>query len=227
MLYLLSDIHGEYDLFMRLLEKIRFSKEDSMIICGDILDKGPDCVKLAKFVFRTPNIRCILGNHEYSFLNYYEAMMKAVSQNFDEVLQTLQHYFPDGHLLDWETIDAIEALPAYIEEKEFICVHAGLPLGINGEILPLEKAAVDQLVNDRGFKEPNVLPKGEKCVFFGHTPTYYVSGEEKILRYPKVENPKKLSDYYKIHLDMGTMTSGVLGCICVDTWEEFYVTKFR
>ena len=38
--YIISDIHGEYDLFIKLLEKIKFNKNDKMIICGDIFDKG-------------------------------------------------------------------------------------------------------------------------------------------------------------------------------------------
>ena len=31
--YFVSDIHGEYDLFMRLLDEIKFSSDDEMIIC--------------------------------------------------------------------------------------------------------------------------------------------------------------------------------------------------
>lgn len=37
--YFVSDIHGEYDLFMRLLDEIKFSSDDEMIICGDAIDK--------------------------------------------------------------------------------------------------------------------------------------------------------------------------------------------
>jgi len=226
MLYFASDIHGAYDLFMELLRKISFSPRDEMIICGDIIDKGPDSVRLAKFVFEQPNMRCILGNHEYAFLKFYWSLMQNASDNFDEILEKLRGYFPnDGHLLDWETVDAFEAMPTYIEERDFICVHAGLPLDGEGYPLPLRDAEVEQLVNDRWFKEPNVLPKGNRCILFGHTPTSYISGVEKILRYPRVERPRGIWDYHKIHLDMGTMTSGVVACLCADTGEEFYVKR--
>ncbi len=40
MLYVCSDIHGEYDLFVKMLQRINFSSMDEMIICGDIIDKG-------------------------------------------------------------------------------------------------------------------------------------------------------------------------------------------
>ncbi len=224
-LYFTSDIHGHYDLFQKLLQKIHFSEADKMIICGDIIDKGPDSIRLAQFIFQKPNIQCILGNHEYAFLKYYWAMRRQVSYDFDAVLSKMQEYFQnDGHLLDWATIEKFDALPNYIEEDEYICVHAGVPLDEEHKMLPLEYVAMEQLVYDRSFKEPNILPKGDKCVFFGHTPAYYVSGENRILCYPKKENPSKISDYYKVHLDMGTMTSGIVGCICMDTMEEFYVT---
>lgn len=36
MRYIVSDIHGEYELFVRLLKHISFSEEDKMYICGDV-----------------------------------------------------------------------------------------------------------------------------------------------------------------------------------------------
>ena len=32
--------------------------------------------------------------------------------------------------------------------------------------------------------------------FFGHTPASYISGENKILLYPRKEKPSKIKDYY-------------------------------
>ena len=64
MTYLISDIHGEYQLFIKLLEKIKFSPNDTMYVCGDIIDKGSDSVRLAKYISALPNIHCIVGNHE-------------------------------------------------------------------------------------------------------------------------------------------------------------------
>ncbi|MGN0438745.1 MAG: metallophosphoesterase [Lachnospiraceae bacterium] len=42
MLYLISDIHGNLHEFKQILKKISFNKEkDTLIIMGDILDRGP------------------------------------------------------------------------------------------------------------------------------------------------------------------------------------------
>lgn len=226
MLYFASDIHANYGLFMRLLEKIKFSSADEMIICGDIVEKGPESIRLARLVFQTPNILCIRGNHEYNFLKRYWALMKEDPEDYDEALRKLQAYFPeDGHLLDWDTVDGFEALPCYIEREDFVCVHAGMPLDGAGRFVPWEKVPIEHLMYDRTFYQADVLPRDEKCVFFGHTPTSRICGTEKILTYPRVDNPQSIRDFYKVHLDMGTMTSGVVGCINMDTGEDFYVKR--
>lgn len=38
--YFVSDIHGEYELFLHLLDKIGFSGGDTVYILGDLIDKG-------------------------------------------------------------------------------------------------------------------------------------------------------------------------------------------
>ena len=39
--YVVSDIHGEDDRFHAMLQKINFSKEDTLYILGDVVDRGP------------------------------------------------------------------------------------------------------------------------------------------------------------------------------------------
>ena len=229
MTYCISDIHGEYDLFMRLLEKIQFSDSDRLIVCGDFIDKGTASIRLAKAIFALPNAYCIMGNHEYMFLKFYRAKMHSENLNFDDMLCHLQQYFPtENTSLDWNTVDMLVDLPYYVEEKDFICVHAGVPLDSSGRILPLSEGLPEQFVYDRRFKSPKILPKDSKCVLFGHTPTMSIAPATKILAYPKntqKSNERSISDYFKIHLDTGASLSGVLGCFCIDTCRAFYVTK--
>ncbi len=209
-----------------MLDLIKFSASDEMIVCGDIIDKGPEPIKLAKLIFSLPNVRCIVGNHEYEFLKFYWSLMQKSPENFDEVLDKLRAYHrTDGHLLDWETVDSLENLPFYIEEKEFICVHAGLPMNEAKKFVPLNQVSREQFVYDRAFKEPRVLPSENKCVFFGHTPTNYISAKNEVIVYPRVENPKSITDYYKIHLDTGASMVGVMGCFCIDTLQTYHVSR--
>ena len=230
MRYVISDVHGELRLFLRLLKKIKFSQEDKMYICGDILDKGENPVRLAKYISSFDNIYPIIGNHELSFLKFYRSLIKECGGKNDIAMKKIQKYFgEEGELVDWELVEWLDRLPEYIEEDKFICVHAGLPLDENGKILPLSDARVESLVYDRRFKEPELRHESEKCVFFGHTQTDVICSEAKILGYRK--NPMKpasdISDFYKIHLDTGSWSLGVLGCFCIDTLKTVYVRKDR
>ena len=222
--YCISDIHGYYNLFCRLLDKIKFGSGDKLYVLGDMIDKGPDSVRLAKLLFSMPNVFCIAGNHEYDFLKYYRTLMKQ-TEDYDWVLGKLREYFSDGTLLDWETVDQFDLLPFYVETEEFIGIHAGIPFR-DGMLLPPEDARPEQLVYDRFFKEPNVLPRGEKCILYGHTPVRYLTGKDEILFYPRngaVKGSQNIADYCKVHLDTGVFLSGVLGCFAVNSCQCFYV----
>lgn len=225
MTYVCSDIHGEYELFMKLLQYICFSQSDEMIICGDIIDKGTGSVRLLGLVSEYKNFSFILGNHEHDFLKYYYSLMKDRDDNYDEVLRKLQDYFPgDGKLLSWNHMDWLERQPYYIERKEFICVHSGIPVLRDNTLMNIEEVTANQLVYDRRFKEPSVLPDSDKCVFFGHTPTNYLTGKHEIIAYPKVKKPQKTTDFIKIHLDIGSWLGGGVGCLCIDSMKCHYVT---
>lgn len=242
MTYCLSDVHAEYGLFMRLLDRIKFSSTDSLIVCGDMVEKGNDTVKLLKTLAGMPNARCIIGNHEYDFLKYYWGLMRQSPDDFDLILSKLRGYFQgDGNLLDWQIVDWLESLPYYIEEKDYVCVHAGVPLDGDGRILPLERATREQLVYDRTFKNPDLKVVDGKCVLFGHTPTSYLTGNDMIIGYRRdgakksyiqlsdgrYERSYPITEHYKIHLDTGTWLNGVLGCICIETCHCYYAKKSK
>lgn len=225
MTYVCSDIHGAYSLFIKLLAEINFGPNDSMIICGDVIDKGKDSVRLLKFVLEQPNITLIMGNHEYDFVKRYYALLKSQSDcNYDNVLHELQLSLGnDGNMLTWQMVDQIELLPYFVETDTFVCVHAGIPVKSDNTLQSLDVTLPEQFVYDREFKEPYVLPKTDKCVFFGHTPCYYITNQHKIITYSKVATPHVITDYVKIHIDTGTYLGGVLGCFCVETCKEYYV----
>ena len=226
MVYCISDIHGYYDLFWRLLDKIRFSNRDKLYVLGDIIDKGPDSIRLAKLLFSMPNVYCIAGNHEYDFLKYYRALMRQ-TEDYDWVLEKLRGYFADGKLFDWETVDRFDLLPFYVETDNFIGVHAGIPVK-DGKLLPVSQATCEQLVYDRRFKDKDILPQNGKCVLYGHTPVRYLTVRDEILRYPRkdaTQDRKNIADNCKIHLDTGVALSGVLGTFAVNDCQSFYVSE--
>lgn len=223
--YILSDPHGCYSLVCRLLDAVRISPQDRLFVLGDLIDKGPESVRLMQLLFSMPNAVCIAGNHEYDFLKYYRGLMRT-EQDYDFVLEKLRGYFSDGRLLDWDTVDRLDLLPFYVEQPQWVGVHAGLPVRA-GVCLPPAEATCEQLVYDRRFKDADVLPVGGKCVAFGHTPVRYLTGRDEIVCYPRAgvrQLVRSISDCCKIHLDMMTDRSGVLGCVCVEPFRLIYVT---
>ncbi|MBO5312783.1 MAG: serine/threonine protein phosphatase [Clostridia bacterium] len=222
MTYFVSDLHGEYHLFCRLLEKIGFSQEDTMYICGDVLDKGDMPLALAKLIISHPNMHCILGNHELYFIKYYNRTVPKFVRDRELIISSIKRYFEEEETeLDWEIVEWIMSLPFYIEERDFICVHAGIPTDGEERILSPYLYG-EELVNDRRFKESTKGKNSEKCVFFGHTPTD--NGE--IIAYKRQGKAgRDISELYKVHLDTGTWQNGVLGCFCLENCKAIYVKK--
>ena len=62
--YVISDIHGQYDMFMEMINKIDLKDTDTLYVLGDILDRGPHPVKVLMKLMEMSNAICITGNHE-------------------------------------------------------------------------------------------------------------------------------------------------------------------
>lgn len=67
-IYAVSDLHGQYELFRRLLQKINFNHNDYMYVLGDVIDRGPKSVQLLQSIMSTPNMELLIGNHEFMML---------------------------------------------------------------------------------------------------------------------------------------------------------------
>ena len=58
-IYVLSDLHGHYNIFIKMLEKINFSDDDVLYILGDCCDRGPDSLK---FIYIFKNLITFIFN---------------------------------------------------------------------------------------------------------------------------------------------------------------------
>jgi len=224
MVYCISDIHGEYDLFLKLLKKINFNEDDTLLVLGDMIDKGPNSIKLLKYLFSKNNVICLMGNHEYDFIKYYNGLMKRYN-DYQLVLNKLKEYFSDGDLLDYEIVDKIESLPLYLEYDNYICVHSGVKIDEQKRVYDLENTKIEDLVYNRRFKDHNYFVC-DKCIIFGHTPVRYINDKDDIIFYRKNNAlGNNIKDFYKIHIDCGVYLSNRLGCLCIDNLNGYYVCK--
>ena len=71
MTYVISDIHGNYNQFEKMLKKIKFNSSDKMYILGDVIDRGTEPIRLLKKISQMENVFLVIGNHEVMMLNAY------------------------------------------------------------------------------------------------------------------------------------------------------------
>lgn len=227
MRYVISDIHGNFKLLINLLNKIKFSQKDTLFILGDLIDKGTEVDKVLKLIFRDirKNVFVIAGNHEHEFIKYVKFLINE-NESDDVILKKSNEFLKLKNPITFEIIDEILNLPYYYEEKDFLLVHAGIPCDENGFPLSIKNVSKEELVYDRRFKNENFIPQNFKCVIFGHTPTIKDGKMGNIIKYQRPNTRgNKVTDYYKIHIDTGNYLSKTLGCLCLDTMQEFYVTE--
>ena len=116
--FIVGDVHGCFDELMLLLEKAEYSSQKHrLMFVGDLINKGEDSLKVLKWV-RQNNLECVIGNHELKFIEGIEK-----NQPLPPALLQLQKDM-GTELKDW--IDYIKSWPSFIEEDDFLLVHAGL-----------------------------------------------------------------------------------------------------
>ena len=55
-IYVMSDIHGNFNAYKAMLEKINFGASDMLYILGDILDRGPNPIKIILDLMERSNV---------------------------------------------------------------------------------------------------------------------------------------------------------------------------
>ena len=98
--FIVSDIHSFCSELKSALWKAGFNKRNkdhTLIVCGDVFDRGSETVELYKFLISIPKKRCILikGNHE---LLYEELLEKS---------------FPESHDFSNHTVDTFCQIAGY------------------------------------------------------------------------------------------------------------------
>ena len=229
--YVISDVHGNYEGYMEILKLINFSNKDILYVNGDVIDRGKGGIKILQHMLMQPNIYPILGNHEYAasiclrFLNK-EITEESIGEIDEETIKNLlewqniggQSTMDEFHKLSYEEKqDIIEYLDEFIlyeevkvNENEFVIVHAGLA---NFSVdRPLEDYEIYELIFKAPYYDTVYFP--DKYLVTGHLPTKAIEENPR---------PNKIFMYNNhIAIDCASGYDGCVGCICLDTFEEFY-----
>ena len=153
---MISDIHGHADGLRAILGKARFSKDDVLIIVGDLIEKGPQSLKALRLVMalcRTHTVYPLMGNVD---LWRWEFFTEQRSADWPRMVDyafnakgwwgsSLLHEMCDemGEPLTRETkidellprvrerfraeIDFLGSLPTILDTQRMIFVHGGIP----------------------------------------------------------------------------------------------------
>ncbi len=158
----IGDVHGCLDELSDLLRLVSASPEDRLISVGDLICKGPDSRGVLDWAMSTPNVECVLGNHELRFLEHWRRGLVPDVKPYD-----LETY---GSLAD--RFDAcmrfIDRWPALIAADDFLVVHAGFDPRLRSYARqPVERLTHIRRLEDTG--EPwYEAYEGRKLAVFGH-----------------------------------------------------------
>ena len=64
-IYAVSDLHGCYDKYTKLLERLHMTSDDSLYILGDIVDRGSGGMKILLDLINRKNVFSCRGNHDH------------------------------------------------------------------------------------------------------------------------------------------------------------------
>lgn len=224
--YVLADIHGEADRFHGMLDKIQFSDTDILYILGDVVDRGPDGIKLLREIMNTPNMVMLLGNHEYMMEQYFSPNATEVEirrWNRNGNAPTVEAYLQLSTEEQREIISFLQTRPSHLEVtvsgQRFYLVHAFPGENVHDEVWFRPEIGA-----------PNPMPGYQ--VIIGHTKVLsLIKPEEKRAAFTaELENRGEHLKIYHgpgfIDIDCGCgydLPIKAMACLRLDDMAEYYV----
>ena len=215
--YVMSDLHGEYDKFIKMLTKISFSDNDKLIIIGDIFDRGEKPLQILDYIINKDNIELLLGNHESMFIEAYNGYgfknwvyhnggyttFKALMKRGNKYMEMLYKYL--------EKLDIVKIV------NNYILVHAGFYMPNNYKDLTIDELlkcqSADYNLWDRSWID-NPKKLDNYTIITGHTPTLLIGDGTPKINYLNGN----------ICIDCGaTFDGGKLACLRLEDLQEFYI----
>lgn len=186
-LLFISDVHGDLDGFIRILDKAKFKKSDYLFIIGDIIEKGNNSLGLVKHIMELIdsgyNIYCVMGNCEElltymqppvnkeSLLNYV-LTKKTILNEFASKLNIKINKESNLNTICWycsrdfkKYYDFLLNLPhILVINDKYVLVHGGIE-----DINNLPDDANKIMKNDNFYEK--CTRRQERVMIVGHYPT--------------------------------------------------------
>lgn len=225
----MSDIHGNLKRFDSIMKQINLQPEDTLYILGDIIDRYEHGIKILKKVMSMPNVKVLMGNHEYMMLTAIGHCKDAKEEKTKANWHDMRVWYSNGgntthHQLKKQTKATRAEIFEYIRN-----LPINIDIELNGKKYKLIHAApienFTHSLNARYYRDqqefavwerwtPYIDETPEYCtIIFGHTPTVYFQNE-----------PSRIFHYFDtIGIDCGAGYEwGRLACLRLDDMKEFY-----
>jgi len=170
----ISDIHGCHQEFAELLERLALTKDDRLILVGDLINRGPDSCKVIDLA-RQHRALSLLGNHELRLLTYRKNKTPASAITRETDADTYVKLRAE----DWAYLEAMP-LTHYIAELNTVFVHGGFLPSEPWQRQPAPVVTRIQVIDGDGkpckrADAPDAPPwadlwNGPPFVVYGHTP---------------------------------------------------------
>lgn len=226
LIYAVSDLHGCYDKYIKLLERLNMTPNDSLYVLGDIVDRGSDGMKILPDLIKRKNIFSCRGNHDHCAQILLRSFAMPNDGCFaDGLEEAFGLWLSDGGSTTYDeflkldesnrhaVLNYLNSLPLFekltVEGRRFFLAHT---VPEKSRMLDFDNCRVSDFI--MGEPEYEKVYFEDKIIVTGHTPTGFID-PEYTGRIWKGNN--------HIAIDCGAVFGNPLGCICLDTMEEIYV----
>lgn len=226
MIYVMSDLHGCYEKYITMLKTIKMTEDDELLILGDIVDRGQCGIAILQDLMERKNVTVLRGNHDQDAMVYLKAMgVSNDGYGTDELFPQFQLWLLDGGVYTYEKFiklpeDERKQLLLFMSKfgvyeevsvngKEYFLSHT---VPSKGKMMDFKSCTMNDFLI--GEPEYEKVYFDNRIIVTGHTPTGLIDENSKG-RIWKGNN--------HIAVDCGAVFGNPLGCLCLDTMEEYYV----
>lgn len=226
MIYAMSDLHGCYDKYLMMLKMIDLKPEDTLYILGDVVDRGPDGVKILLDMCERKNIVFLRGNHDHTAMKVIRCMYDPSEMSKeDKLISMMESWVSDGG-----GTTLLQFLGLSSEEKEKVLLYLRnskfyLAIEVKGNKYFLAHTVPEKEImlgpdeleyEDFIWGEPDYGLRyfDDAIIVTGHTPTGFIDKKYVGRIYAKNNH---------IAIDCGAVFGKRLACIRLDDMKEFYI----
>lgn len=215
--YIISDIHGNYTKFLKMLKQINFKENDELYILGDIFDRGNQPFNILGYILKHENVHLLQGNHEEFLINYFEDYDDGYEWRCNGGTKSLIQFNIKSYEQQLFIYNYLRTRPKYIILKDkYILSHAGIYIPPNGDKYDLDEL-VDKLGDNFLWHRFTI---GNERQYKHYT---QICGHNRVQDIDSNSNNRIIKRNGMIYIDCGVDIGGRLAAIRLEDMKEFYV----